>query len=225
MSNVIRPSGPLPPRVYWTRRVGLLIAVAVIISLVWWMFSKVGGAAGEPAATSRTVTPTTSAPSTSAEPSAEATVHKPRQGKPKEAEPSRAPRTRPAEPTGACDPADVDMEIEVSDASAGESNRADLLLTTIATPACMLAITPSSLVLRVTSGSEVVWSSDDCPDSLRAKQVVVRQDPATTYRFTWNGRRSTETCREVGTVPQPGGYWVESALIGGEPHRAFFDVT
>ncbi|MBA3232475.1 MAG: hypothetical protein H0T17_00775 [Propionibacteriales bacterium] len=79
--------------------------------------------------------------------------------------------------------------------------------------------------MKVTSGAETIWSSDDCPDELLARQIVVRRDPPTAYRFTWNGQRSTEGCQPDGRAIAPGGYWVEAAFIGGEPHKAFFDIT
>ncbi len=126
-------------------------------------------------------------------------------------------------PTGECDPAKVNLTIHVADSKAGHANTATLLLT-IPAGACRLPITPDSLVARVTSGSDVVWSSTDCPDALLARQVVVRHDPAAVYSLTWNGRRSTGGCAAKGEVAAPGGYWIEAALIGGEPHKAYFDI-
>lgn len=236
MSRVIRPSGPLPPRVYWTRRL-LLVAVAIlVISLIWWVLGRISGSAEEP-----TAGPSADAPASGGHTSAEtdetdsATPPHPgnggrnqgRQnpgGKNHEDTPDRPPPV-PAEPTGDCDPEDVAMNIVVSDAPSGKPNPADLVFTSLGTPACTLAISPGSLVLRVTSGSDVVWSSDDCPDDVLAKEIVVRQDPPTTYRFTWNGHRSTDSCREPGGVALPGGYWVEAALVGADAHKGFFDVT
>jgi hypothetical protein len=118
------------------------------------------------------------------------------------------------------------MQIAVSDSVQGHRNTATFLLTVpAAVSACTLPITPDSLAARITSGSDVVWSSNDCPDALLAKEVVVRHDPATVYSFEWNGRRSTPNCATPGDVAPPGGYWVEAALIGGDPHKAFFDIT
>jgi hypothetical protein len=117
------------------------------------------------------------------------------------------------------------MSIDVSDTSVGEATTATLVLTSRATPACTLAITPVSLVLRITSGDVVVWSSDDCPDMLPARQVVVRADPATEYRFEWDGKGSVEGCSPAGPSASPGGYWVEAALVGAESHRGYFDVV
>ena len=116
------------------------------------------------------------------------------------------------------------MTIKVSDVKAGKANPITLQLTGPAGTACTQAITPSILVLRITSGDDVVWSSDDCPDKLLASEVIVRADPAGTYEFNWNGRRSTGSCAGVGAFAKPGGYWVEAALIGADAHKGYFDV-
>ena len=44
MSTVIRPVGPLPPRVYWVRRILLIAAVVVVVALVAAAVSKIAGA-------------------------------------------------------------------------------------------------------------------------------------------------------------------------------------
>jgi hypothetical protein len=115
--------------------------------------------------------------------------------------------------------------VDVADAKAGQSTTATLSLTTLDGAACTLQITPSSLVLRVTSGTDVLWTSDDCPNLLPARQVVVRADPAATYKFSWDGRRSVQGCESPGAVATPGGYWVEAALVGADVHKGYFDVS
>ncbi len=40
----MRPTGPLPPRVYWTRRVVLVVAVAIVAGLIWFLVSGSGRA-------------------------------------------------------------------------------------------------------------------------------------------------------------------------------------
>ncbi len=117
------------------------------------------------------------------------------------------------------------MDIEVSDAKVGRSNTATFLLTSTDTAACTLSITASTLVVRVTSGTDTVWSSDDCPDALLARRLVLRADPASSYMFTWDGQRSSDGCLLDDATVKSGGYWVEAALIGGEPQKAYFDVT
>ena len=44
----MRPRGPLPPRIYWTRRL-LIIGIAVVVSaLLWWLMA--GGRSGQASA-------------------------------------------------------------------------------------------------------------------------------------------------------------------------------
>ena len=239
MSSVLRPAGPLPARVYWRRRLTLLVILVLVIAVFWWLLSALGrspSAGSDPASTSSASTRDTvrtsgprlnrgqwlefpaATPSTSEEGSSS---DPPADDKKKE-EPEPEPL---AEPTGDCAPTEVGMSIDVSDTSVGEATTATLVLTSRATPACTLAITPASLVLRITSGDVVVWSSDDCPDMLPARQVVVRADPATEYRFEWDGKGSVEGCSPAGPSASPGGYWVEAALVGAESHRGYFDVV
>jgi hypothetical protein len=90
---------------------------------------------------------------------------------------------------------------------------------------CSLGITPKVLELRITSGPATIWQSTSCPDGLAAKSVVVRPTPMTVYSYDWDGRLSPDACSAGGPVAQPGGYWAEAALIGGEPQKAYFEVT
>ncbi len=242
----MRPAGPLPPKVYWVRRLVLLFAVVLVVSVAWWLLAGSGSADPKvPAAASPGVTssPSSTAPSTSPvqrsrkQPTATKKTRgsTSRPAKPsqptgggdtstKPGQPTKVKKTALAQPTGPCSPTGVTMEIDVADSAPGEPNTATLLLTSTDTPACTLAITPDDLVVRVTSGRDVVWSSDDCPDLLRAKEVVVRADPPTAYEFHWDGRRSAPNCQPFDTLPTPGGYWVQAALIGGDPHKAYFDI-
>ena len=143
-----------------------------------------------------------------------------------EEEPEEPVETRPPlpEPTGPCDPADLQITISVADAPAGQANRATLKFRPESTLACTLGVTPDVLEIRITSGTDVVWSSAECPAQVAAQQIVARDKPAGRYQFTWDGDRSSPSCTH-GDAALPGGYWVEVALIGGEPTSAYFDVT
>lgn len=252
---MLKPSGPLPPRVYWLRRLGLLVVgvLLVVVALAWLS----NGRNDSSAATGPRTRPTTTHPATASSTPGHTSPtdpgrspgrthhsgsHQPRHpghgrgtqgGAPHSQHPgsrhtpSAAPTTPLATPTGECDPRQVGMSIDVPDSVEGHPNTATLVLTVPASvDACTLQITPESLVVHITSGSDVVWSSNDCPDALPARQVVVRHDPATVYSLSWNGRRSTGHCGgSPGAVAPAGGYWVEAALISGAGHKAYFDIT
>ncbi len=242
----MRPTGPLPPKVYWTRRLVLVLAVIVLAGIVWWFVggsgqANQGTANGAPGGTAGGA-PTTAGAGTdgattspSRPESTPGTRTRPRQPastgrqkvRPKASTAPRTPtstRTPLAQPTGDCKPSAVDLKVDVGDSAPGASNTATLLLTSLDSAACTLSITPDTMVVRVTSGADVVWSSDDCPDALRAQRVVARADRPAAYTFRWNGQRSSQNCQPVSTLPKPGGYWVEAALVGGEPHKAFFAI-
>lgn len=129
-------------------------------------------------------------------------------------------------PSGECSLADVSLELAVENATAkpGEGTTATLNFATTDESACTLAITPDSLALRVTSGADTVWTSQDCPESVLAQRLDVRSDPATPYEFNWDGRRSVLNCQGKGEVAAAGGYWVEAALIGSTIERAYFEI-
>lgn len=237
----MRPSGPLPPRVYWVRRLLLLVVLVVVISMVWWAVQKVTGSAEESTA-GPTGTASSGADGDEAS-EADTSVQDPSEQDPSEQdaddpsdaagdergrgdkERGRQPnRSELRAPTGPCAVGDIDVDIEVSDVRQGRRNEIVLLFTGPPRSACDLGITPDTLAIRITSGDDVVWSSDACPDKLLARQLVVRDRPAARYTFTWDGRRSTGSCAGTGQKAMAGGYWVETALIGAAANEAYFDV-
>lgn len=256
----MRPRGPLPPRVYWTRRLVLLAVIVLVAALLWWLIDSASGAgatqaSSQPSSTSspgptRTPDQTTadrpdrqpSTPSeTAAGPTKSGKKDKKTGGKDQGAQQNKAKQQRKeekegkadepaqtqqplAQPSGPCDPSTVDMKIDVSDVKSGHSNPVTFHLTSLVAPACRLGVTADSMVVKVTSGSDVLWSSAKCPESLPAKKLVVRSDPPTSYQFTWSGHREQSGCGGKGAPAAPGGYWVKAALVGGEPHKAYFDV-
>jgi hypothetical protein len=242
MSSVLRPSGPLPPRVYWVRRLLVLAVVLLIVATTWGLLGSRGSA--DPSGSAKrdaTLSGVGSSDSSQAPPSA-TTAPTSTTGSPLGSQVVRHRQTRPghrspagvgtvsppstlAPPTGTCAPDNVDIVVSAADATVGQGTTATLALTTRDGTACTLQITPASMVVRVIGGPAVVWTSDDCPNLLPARQVVVRADPATVYRWTWDGRDSVQGCVSPGAVATPGRYWVEAALVGSDVHKAPFDLT
>ena len=224
----MRPAGPLPARIYWVRRALLVILLLVVFSLVSWAVDRLTGGGDDAAGATSSGTPAGGDGGGASGVGASDQQQGPRKdhhSKKHEQRPHKAKHHRPAAPSGPCTPTDVAIAVEVHDVNAGHANPVALKLTSVATPACTLAITADTLALRITSGSDVVWSSDECPNAVLAREVVVRAHKPVFYTFDWNGRRSTETCSQPGKAAEPGGYWAEAALIGADVHRAYFDVT
>lgn len=248
---MMRPRGPLPPRVYWTRRLLLVAAVMVVAALVWWVAPGLGGprdasadpgsappsnGAGGPSRSSSGTGSTTSSqppstPATTTRPLPRNTVPThtgPTKSGPTKGGPSApgdgAARHRPL-PTGPCDPSALVLAVVVENAVEGEGTTVGLRMSTPDGSTCSLGVTPRLLETRITSGDVLVWQSRSCPDGLAAKNVVVRPRPLLVYSFDWDGRVTPDSCTSSDQVAAPGGYWAEAALIGGEPQKTYFEVA
>ncbi len=97
-------------------------------------------------------------------------------------------------------------------------------LTTKSSPACDFAVAPDSMVVRVTSGSDRIWSTQDCPASIPKKSVVLRKDTPVSVDVTWNGMRSDSDCSRATTWAQPGYYHAMAAVFGADPVDEQFEL-
>jgi hypothetical protein len=251
VSSLRQPSGPLPARVYWTRRLLVLVGLLIVIALTWWAVDRATAtnASSPPAGTAaqhrtparpaahrqaahQRVTShhppaqtSTSAPAgrVSAAKQTDTPPHRAKQ-QPLPAAPTHALGSSATGPSGACDPARVGLAIHVTAMVAGNPHNIALWLTSPPGSSCRLAIGPDDLVVEITSGSDRVWTSDECPQTLPVKNIQLTAGTLSRYRFQWDGFRSIKGCRNNVTMARPGGYWVHAALLGGEPTEAYFAV-
>lgn len=231
MRSLTRPRGRLPARVYWTRR---LVLLALVLGAVFGISHLVGGSgdpAGAPAASPAAATegsasvapaPTPSAsltpssgptPSAGPTPTAGATGGKPEKK-----------QTPLAVPTGPCDDQDVLVTPVIDDAVAGKDVHIELRLNTLQSPACTWEASAESLVLKLTSGSDRIWSTQDCPKAIETEQVVVRKEHDTSVEVVWPGRRSDDDCSNLTEWARPGYYHAVAAALGAEPTDVQFHL-
>ncbi len=151
------------------------------------------------------------------------------QGQSGTGQPTKSPQTAPHRvlppPTGPCDPTKLTLAVVAPGAPAGDGMTIRLRMSTNDGTVCTLGITPSLLETRITSGGVPVWQSRSCPDALAAKNVVVRPTPAVVYSYAWDGQLNPTSCSATNQVADPGWYWAEAALIGGEPAETHFEIT
>ncbi len=209
MSTVARPRGPLPARVYWTRRILVLVmALGLVFGIARLLGGSFGGDGSDPQA-ARTVgsveeeTPGQPGPT----PSAGDIDEEPQPTK------KRKKKTL-AQPEGPCDPADVRITPRVRTAHAGSPVRIVLELTTRESPACTWEVSPETVVLKLTSGIDPIWSSQECPASIPTEAVVPRRKKADKVRVTWNAKRSDSECSAATDWALPGWYHAEAVARG-----------
>jgi hypothetical protein len=220
MTPVTRPRGPLPARVYWTRR---LVLVAVAFALVFGvarLLGSGGGSGGGPSAQpvgADASTPAVAGTTAGSPVSPSATTTR-RPGSTATRPAGKAAPSVLASPAGACRDEDVVATPSVrGHAYAGRPVVFDLTLVTGTTPACTWTVSASSLVVKVTSGSDRIWSTQQCTGAVLKQSVVVRKDVPVAVTVVWNGQRSDAGCTRTTSWAGTGYYHVVAAAFGADP--------
>jgi len=222
MRTVARPRGRLPARVYWFRRSLVLLTALALVFAIGRLLSGGGGSAGDAA------TVTASTPSKTPTQQAVAgpvPIQPAGTGQATQPAPSStgAPVTL-AVPDGPCAADEVTVTPSVPVAVAGQ--RVNLVLDLTGTkPACTFTVSSDTLVAKVTSGADRVWTTQDCPASIKSASVVVRSAAPTQVVVSWSGRRSDDQCSRATPWALPGYYHLAAAAIGSEPGDAQFQLT
>ena len=127
-------------------------------------------------------------------------------------------------PSGPCTDDEVTVTPSIPQAWAGVRSTIDLQLQGTQ-PACTFQVSSSTVVVKITSGSDRIWSSQDCPKAVPSREVVVRSGVATTVPVRWSGRRSDADCSSSPDWALPGFYHVVAAAFGSTPTDRQFQVT
>lgn len=230
MSTVSRPRGPLPPRVYWTRR---LLVLAVALLLVLGLGRLLNGSSdatsgGSPQAQTVAGQETTSAsygPPLPVAPTTPGRRH--RKGQTAGASPtapitptgvqtgSADPAATLPQPTGPCADSDVIVTPVTGSPAALSSVVIRLDFTTRTSLACTVAVSKETVALKLTGGKGFVWSTQQCPSALPTTTVVARRDVPGSVDVTWSGQASNSTCSDTASWARPGWYHAIGTVLGG----------
>ncbi|CAN5309287.1 hypothetical protein BH09ACT12_BH09ACT12_18670 [soil metagenome] len=234
-STTPTPRRPLPPGVYWRRRlfvVGVLVALFLIVVNAVNGGSDPGGEVQATTASGEQVDPTqTPSAEPTTEPDTGTKGKKGHGGKKATTSETPAPTvvlpTAPvlAEPEGECADDDVAVTPTVRNAVAGESATIVLQLRTIEAEACTWQVSADTLAVKISVGDDEVWASRECPGQLPERAVVVRQAVSSTYELRWNTRRSDTGCPGLTDYAAAGDYRVTAASYGGEPADLVFALV
>lgn len=192
---------------YWRRRAVALIGAAAVVGVLAWGCTggeddrreQVGNAAA------------TSTPSPVAVPSLMPTV--------------TVTATRSAIASAAkrahngCDPARivVDLTSDRDTYAGGERPRFQLSVVNTGSRACAVDIGAKGLEVRISSGSDRVWSSAHCARGAGSSRVTLERGVPHLKSVTWNRRRSTAGCPGNAPTARPGTY----VAAAGETRKVF----
>lgn len=187
-----RPVGPEPAPTYWQRRAVLAVAVLILLLLLRAVLPSSGGGQERVASSGASPSPTASS---SAGPS----------GSP---QPSASPDSTPCAPPALTATATT----ERNDYPVGGRPVLVLTVTNTGTTPCTRDLGQGAVELMVVSGSDRIWSSDDCAPGGPAKLVVLAAQEESVTRLTWTGRRSQPGCAGDKAAAQAGTYRVNARL-------------
>jgi hypothetical protein len=222
MSSVLHPVGPEPPQTYWIRRVLVLASAILVVAVVAGLImaqtnSAAVSASPTPVATSAS---TTASGSATPRPSAAAAKQTTRsQAKPKPAPASVQP---PAKPTRVPVPDCRGEELRATltgkgRLKTGKPNTFEISLINGSGQTCRVTVTRASFELKIYSGKDRIWSSDDCTKAVKKITKKVKAERAVAWKMKWDGRRSRENCKRRPEMPRAGTYYATAQFKGAKP--------
>jgi hypothetical protein len=206
MSTIKNPVGPEPSKVYWRRRVLVLVGLLAVIAIIVLIIVRPGSSSNVGSET----TPTASSTTQSSSPPTTPTV----------------PQDVPAEPLGdgetaACDAASIQVT-PVTDADtypAGVNPQLSISLTNTGATACSINVGTAQQVYTIRSGEEQYWISTDCQaDPSDMPTVIEAGATLASTPFAWDRTRSApDTCASPDRpqVPAGGASYHLDVSIGG----------
>ena len=223
-----RPRRRPPARVFWLRRLAVLGTAFLLVFAVGRLLTgssdaSDSGTSNPGAVQAGADVKTSGQPSTT---SSGPTVTLPKgTRKPRKSRPPKPSPTPVAQPSGPCSPEDVVVTPEARDPVGGSDVVIALTFRTLESPACTFDVSAATVALNITSGSDAIWSTRQCPGAMPTTEVVARKDLATYVFVTWNGKRSDATCSRLTGWAYPGWYHVRVAALGGEPADEQFELA
>lgn len=246
MSGVINPVGPEEPATYWVRRalVAVVAVVAVVIG-VSLVTGGSNGQRATPAAGAVTESPsapgptTPTASSTLTKSSAAAATSSSRTAFPTGSPSAAATKSATTKPTSSPKPTAEATAKTTPTAKAGpvacqpeemrvtltgeqtlkpkEKNTFKLSVINGGAVPCRLAINGKNFELKIYSGVDRIWTTDDCSTAVKPISTTLGVEESVKWTMSWDGRRSLKNCKQRSEIPRPGTYFATAQLKDAKP--------
>ncbi|WP_040833033.1 lipase chaperone [Nocardia brevicatena] len=220
---MLEPTGPLPPEIYWRRRVFAIGILVVVLALVIWLvvaISRGGDTSGETPAAAASSTGTEKPTVTSARSPAPSTAPSKTEAAGSR-EPSKPSGTAPSGDApiaeGQCPDQSLAVKVTVEQPTyrVGEQPVFGVVITNISSGACTRDMGSGLQRVAVYSldGKEQLWASTDCyPDGEPDVRTLDHGEQAA-FTVTWSGSTSQPGC-EGDRLPVPAGAYHVVAQLG-----------
>lgn len=207
MNTVLRPVGPEPARVYWTRRIMLLLALVVAATLVWTLVQGSGSSSEANAPGGKGAAGAPGADDDASDDAGE--------------DPAGGGAAAP------CTAENLELAIEPGRAGYAADAQPSFVVTVTNTgdSGCTVDVGDASRELLVTSGSDRIWSSLDCAAGEGAsRNLLLAAGMSDAHDASWPRVRSDESCSDALPKPRPGTYKAQVRLNGAESELATFSL-
>jgi hypothetical protein len=212
--------GPLPPRVYWVRR---LMVLGIAALLVGGLARMLGGSSDASSGEAARTVAGTAAPMS--DPTASDSADRRPTGHAGHRHRAHDPVTRVAMPSGPCPASDVAITPSVPKPIAGSDITVVLDVSSLNIPACSWTLSGRTMALKITSGNDRIWTTGECPHAIPTQDLTVRQAEPTRVKLTWDARRSEPGCPARTEWALPGTYHLHVAALAGQPQDVTFLLT
>lgn len=208
MGSLLQPVGTRPPWVYWARRAGVVIALVAVFIVVGNLLSRPPDSPNVAAVPAPSVT----TPSQPATPTGT---------------PSATGSATPT-PTGplACDKTNTGLALAGYQKVKQDAKQSfKMALTNTGGAACILDLKATNFSLTVVSGSDRIWTTDDCAKWVPAKKQALKPQKAYEFSIEWGVARSAAGCKVVKGLLNPGTYIATATFSDSVTSRQVFVVT
>ncbi|WP_298454690.1 hypothetical protein [uncultured Cellulomonas sp.] len=236
MSTVLHPVGPQGARVYWVRRLLVVLVVGALVvgsaSLVSWLRGDRGDA-GAAAATEQGTEDVAGGADGAGSDGADGAGS----GADSTADPDEADEAEDAEPEGSddsdvppatpvdCTPAALQVTLTSADVEFAPTTNPVLTatVTNVGDVPCTVDAGDASREVVITSGEDRVWSSKDCaPEDRASRQLLLAAGAADAVPVEWARVRSAEGCPGDLPAPRSGTYQAVATLGAASSQSVVF---
>lgn len=113
----------------------------------------------------------------------------------KKAEQAAAEKKEDEAEPARCDSEDLRVTLTGSDTpSLGKDHELDLSVVNGTGDTCELTVDQDSFELRIYSGTDRIWTTDQCAEWVRPTTVTLEPEQAHEWTTTWQGRRGDDDC-------------------------------
>lgn len=187
MSSVVHPVGRKPARVYWVRRLVVVLVLVAVIGALAFGVTRLAAALGGDSSAAPAPAPTTTTPAAST-----------------------------ADGPAACGAADLQLSLTASATSypAGANPELTLSIVNGGTHSCTFDASAANREIVITSGADRIWSSKDCQAETAEDLLLLGAGASAPATVTWDRTRSAEGCPGGLPEPRPGTYKATATVAG-----------